>query len=443
MYRDGNVKDCIRVGMFGMGVVGTGVVELLQKNRETIEKRVGMPVRIVKSVVANKKKKRNVDISSIALSDDLSFILDDPEIDIVLELMGGIEPAEKVILSALKNGKSVVTANKALLAERARVIFPAAYDARGHFGFETSVGGGIPIIRTMREGFAGDEIQEISGIMNGTANYILSRMTAEGIPFHDVLKEAQKQGYAETNPTFDIEGYDTAHKLIILMHLAFSGYFDYQSLYVEGIAQITLNDIEYARELGYQIKLLGKARKTKQGIEGRVHPTMVPNTHMLATVSGAFNAISVHGNFVGPIMLHGSGAGAYPSASAVVSDLVEACRFQLYGQKTPLPPISVQKKNLKSIPIVPIGDVETEYYLRFPVKDKIGVLWQIAKILSENHISIRFVIQRNATYIPGKPVDVVIVTHTSVEKNVQNAIKAIDLLPFMTDKTKLIRMDPD
>lgn len=438
-YRNG-MQECLRVGIFGLGTVGTGVVELMQQNQELIAKRVGKPVQITKIVVANPHKPRKVDVSAFELSADPASILHDPQIDIVVELMGGLGLAETVILEALQSGKSVVTANKALLAEKARSIFPVAYRASGYFGFEASVGAGIPIIRALREGFSGDEIQEISGILNGTANYILTQMTQTGLGFDEALQQAQNLGYAEPDPRFDIEGIDTAHKLLLLMNLAFNGIFEFHDLYKEGITCITATDIRYAQELGYTIKLVGQARRTPQGIEGRVHPVLLPNAHTLAGVQGAFNAISVIGNFVGPCMLHGLGAGAHPTAAGVVADIIEACRFRLTGQQTPLSPFSVSQEHVEPLPIVPIQQLRTQYYLRFHVLDQVGVLAQIAQILSVHQISIRSVIQKGEAQGTTTPVAVIIVTHQAVEQHVQKALQQIAHFPFVTESPLLIRM---
>ena len=435
--------DTIRVGIFGVGTVGAGVIELLSENRTVIEKRAGKPVKAVKAVVADIGKKRAVDMSQIELSDRPESILDDPEIDIVVELIGGLDLSETIILDALEKGKSVVTANKALLAEKSMSIFPAAYRANGCFGFEASVGAGIPVIRTLREGFSGDRIITISGIMNGTANYILTRMTEDEMEFDQALKGAQELGYAEADPTFDIEGIDTAHKLIILMNLAYNGLFNFKDLKTEGISSITSADIRFARELGYRIKLLGKACHTGQGVEGRVHPALVPEGHIMASVNGAFNAISVTGNYVGPSVLHGLGAGSHPTAAAVVSDLIEASRYHTTGQQTPLFPFSVAEDQLQPLKMVPMEDIRSEYYLRFNVQDQVGVLARISKILAENNISIRSVIQKGRTSDPASTVAVIIVTHESLEKDIQKALLSTNQLDFVVSRTQLIRIEPD
>ncbi len=435
------MNNLINIGLFGLGTVGQGVLELLKVNQLAIEKRVGKSLRVKKAVVLDIKKTRSIDMSSIDVSNRAEHILNDPEIDIVLELIGGIDPAESIILSALKKGKSVVTANKALLAERAKSIFPVVYKVPGYFGFEASVGAGIPIIRMLRHGFSGDEIVEISGIMNGTANYVLTKMTMEGKDFNEILAEAQQHGYAESDPTYDIEGYDTAHKLIILMNLAFNGLFDYKKLFTEGITKITPTDIKYAQELGYKIKLLGKACRTPKGIEGRVHPSLVSNKHFLSSVNGVFNKISVTGNYIGPTIFHGLGAGSHPSAAAVVSDIIEACRFQLNGQRTPIPIFSASKKHLRTMGIVPIENIESEYYLRINIYPTLGALVQIAGVLADNQISIREVIQKGESHSVEKMECIIVLTYKSIEKNIQKARQSIDKLPFVMENIQLIRVD--
>ena len=434
------MKDCIQIGMFGVGVVGSGVIQLLNENKDLIEKRIGKPICISHAVVSNLAKQRDVDLSGIQISTNPDDIIQNVDIDIVLELIGGTQFAEEVILISLKAGKSVITANKAVLAEKSEQIFSTAYDSPGYFGFEASVGTGIPIIRTLREGYSSDTIHEISGIMNGTCNYILTRMADEGLPYNEILKDAQAKGLAEPDPTFDVEGFDTAHKLIILMNLAFNGYFSYKDLYVEGITNLALEDIEYAKSLGYVIKLLGQAQATENGIEGRVHPTMIPEDNILASVQGAFNAIAVTGNYVGPSVLYGLGAGPKPTAMAVVSDVIEACRFLVHEQLDPIPPFSIPKQYLTTQSIVTMDDTRTEYYLRFKVCDRPGVLADISKVLGNEKISIRSMMQDTPTHTPNQPVDVVIVTHTCQEKAIQKALSVISKFDFILEKTKLIRI---
>lgn len=437
------MKDSIHVGIFGLGNVGIGVVRLLHKNRSIIEKRVGKPVRIVKAVVSDPSKDRGMNLSEIRISKNPGDILDDPGIDIVLELVGGLDAAEHIILEALKKGKSVITANKALLAEKGRVIFPAAHDAAGCFGFESSVGTAIPIIRALKEGFAGDDIRNISGIINGTSNYILTQMVLGGLDFVTALKQAQDQGLAEPDPTLDIQGTDAAHKLIILMNIAFNGLFDFPELYTEGISGITAADIHYTDQLGYIIKHLGKAMKTAKGIEAHVHPVLVKKDHLLASVNGAYNAISVSGEFMGPSILYGLGAGPGPSAVGVIGDLIEACRYILTGQQRPISPFSIPLEDWLPIKMVPMAEIRNEYYLRFPVLDRLGVLAFISKVLSENRISVRSVIQEGKAGQGDAPVDVVIMTHEAMEADVQKALKEVNEQSFMAGQTQLIRIEQE
>ena len=427
--------------MFGMGNVGTGIVQLMSKNRAIIEKRVGKPIRITKAVVSNLTKDRGVDVSDIQISTDPDHILNDPDIDIVLELVGGLDLAETIILRALKRNKSVVTANKALLAEKGRTIFKAAHDAAKCFGFEASVGTAIPIVRALREGFAGDEIHKISGIMNGTSNYILSEMSQKGLGFDETLKNAQAMGLAEADPTLDIQGIDAAHKLIILMNIAFNGVFDFEQLYTEGITNITAADISYTNQLGYTIKHIGKVQKTAQGTEARVHPALVLKDNIFSSVTGAFNCISVVGEFMGPAILHGLGAGPGPSAVGVIGDVIEAGRYILTGQQRPISPFSIPLETWKPMAMLPMGQIKSEYYLRFNVIDRLGVLASISKILAENRICVKSVIQKGVPFDLERAVDIVIITHEAIEADVQNALNKINQHTYIFGKTQLIRIE--
>lgn len=436
------MKESVKIGLFGLGTVGKGVVEMLSENSELIRQRTGMDVRVVKAVTANPDKDRGIDLSQIQVSKNPADILDDPEIDIVLELIGGTTVAKDLVVEALNKGKSVVTANKALLAECTTEVFKAAYASTGSFGFEASVAGGIPVIRDIQAGFSGEKIEAISGIINGTANYILTSMIEEKAQFADALKVAQEKGYAEADPTFDIEGVDTAHKLIVLMDLAFHGVFDFNQLYVEGITKIEPVDIEIAQQFGYTVKLLGKAVNSERGFEGRVHPTLVRKDSILASVNGAFNAVQVQGNFVGPTLSYGAGAGSHPTASAVVGDVVTICRSLKSGEQVPVPPLSCVAEDLEPKTILPIEEIESEYYLRFTVLDQVGVMAEITKVLGEHGISIRSMIQGGEAHAPDVPVHVVIFTYNAQEKNIQNALKEIDEQSFVAQPTKLIRVDP-
>jgi homoserine dehydrogenase len=372
------------------------------------------------------------------LTTDAARILDDPEIDIVIELMGGIEPARKFILQAIQNRKHVVTANKALLAEHGDELFRAAAARGVDVAFEGSVGGGIPIIRALREGFTANNIRGIFGILNGTSNYILSRMTEENGQFEDILKDAQKQGYAEADPTLDIEGIDTAHKLAILAHLAYGKRVNVRKIYTEGISKITPLDIEFARELGYKIKLLAICRGSEQEIDVRVHPTLIPEGHLLSRIDGTFNAIFLQGDAVGPCMLYGRGAGMMPTGSAVVADVIELSRNIIKGIAQRMPPL--EKASVREIKIKSIQDIQTRYYLRFSAVDKPGVLARIAGVLGRHQISIHSVVQRGRR-TRGGAVPVFMLTHEASESNLQKALQEMHRLSILKARTVFIRME--
>lgn len=435
------MDEKICIGLFGLGTVGAGVLKLLNENYELIKQRIGKDIYIKKAVVRNPDKYANCGLNADQISTSPDDILLDKDIDIVIELIGGDTDAKEITLKALKLGKSVVTANKALLAEHALEIFPAAYDSRGLFGYEASVAGGIPVIRNLRDGFTGDDISEVSGIINGTANYILTSMADNGEDFDTALKKAQELGFAEADPTFDIEGIDAAHKVAILLNLSFNGLFKFKDIFVEGITKIEPLDIEIAKEMGYTIKLLGKAMSTDQGYQGRVHPALIKNNNLLASVKGAFNAILIKGNFLGPTISYGAGAGAHPTASAVVGDLVEIGRNMASEQKNRRYPLSCTNETLVEKQLISIDEIVTEYYLRFTVKDQVGVLSEITKILGDNDISIRSMIQRSENGNTSNSVPIVIMTHTAKEKNIRKSLSKIDLLPFVLESTRIIRID--
>jgi len=430
----------IKIGIFGLGTVGGGVVEQLRENRELLKARTGTDLVILKAVVANPSKPRPFDLGPIEVSGDPNFILDDPEIDVVIELMGGVTLAKEILLRSFVSGKTVITANKALLAECAEEVFEAAYEHHALLGFEAAVAGAIPVIRVIKEGLAGDRITEVSGIINGTANYILTSMSKKGEDFQKALGKAQEKGYAEADPTFDVEGVDTAHKLLVLMCIAFGGIFDFKELYTEGITKIEPVDIEIAAGFGYVIKLLGKAKEVGGKVEGRVHPTLVPEDQMLASVDGAFNAVKLSGNFSGPIVSYGRGAGARPTASAVVADLVSLVR-QRESETSPVPPLSLMSEKLKHRKLMPMAEVLSEYYLRFSVEDKVGVLAELTRVLGSHNISIASMIQRSRSE-EGGPVFVVFFTHEALERDVVEALKTLDQLPFIAQPTRMIRVDP-
>jgi homoserine dehydrogenase len=428
----------IKIGLIGFGTIGTGVVKILQKNSAVIRQRLGASLELRRIADIDITTARDVTVRREMLTTDAAQVLEDPEIDIVIELMGGIEPARKFILRAIKNGKHVVTANKALLAEHGDEIFQAAAARGVDVAFEGSVGGGIPIIRALREGLAANNILGIFGILNGTSNYILSRMTEENGQFEDILKDAQKHGYAEADPTLDIEGIDTAHKLAILAHLAYGKKINLKKIYTEGISRITPLDIEFARELGYKIKLLAICRGSGQEIDARVHPTLIPDGHLLSRIDGTFNAIFLQGDTVGPCMLYGKGAGMMPTGSAVVSDVMELSRNLVKGITQRMLPLA--QETLKEIKIKSIQDIQTRYYLRFSAIDKPGVLARIAGVLGRHQISIHSVVQRGRR-TRGGAVPVFMLTHEAHESDLQKALKEMHRLSILRAKTVFIRME--
>jgi len=431
----------IGLGLIGFGTVGTGVVRLLKEYGTLIEKRLGAPLVLKRIADADTKRKRPVRVPPGILTSDVSAIMNDPDIDIVIELVGGCEPARSFILEAIGRGKHVVTANKALLATYGDEIFRAAQESRVDVGFEASVGGTIPIIKTLKEALVANEINSIMAIMNGTCNYILTKMTDEGKPFETVLKEAQRLGFAEADPTFDIEGIDTAHKLAITLSLAYGKRVRIDDVYREGIAGISQQDIEFAGEFGYRIKLLALAFKRGDRVEARIHPTMIPRDHLLANVDSNFNAFHITGSASGPVFLYGQGAGSIPTASAVVSDIVDIAREILKGVTGRVPYRSLGEDELGDIDLVPFEDVETNYYFRFMAADRAGVLSKISGILGDKNISIAAVIQKGRKKMGAVPV--VMTTHKAKERAVREALTEIDRLDVVQAKTILIRIEDE
>ena len=429
----------VRLGLIGFGTIGTGVVKLLQHNRAQIRSRLGAALRLVRIADIDLRTDRGVRVDREVLTNDAAALLDDPRIDVVVELMGGYEPARRFVLHAIRNGKSVVTANKALLAVHGAEIFAAAEAARVDLGFEASVGGGIPIVRTLRDGLGGDRTRAIFGIVNGTSNYILSTMTNHGGEFSAVLKAAQQQGLAEADPTYDVDGIDAAHKLTLLIQLAFGTGVAFPRIPVEGIRHVSQLDISFAREFGYVIKLLAIAKQEDGRIEARVHPTMVPNQHLLADVNGAYNAIAVQGDALGSTMYSGLGAGMMPTATAVVADLMEIARNLLDGHRGRLAPLGYPLVAQRSVPLKSIDDLDSEYYLRFMVRDRPGVLAKISGVLGTHDISIASVIQREREH--GASVPIVIRTHSARERNLRRALRSIDRLSVVRAKTTVIRIE--
>ncbi|MDH4120166.1 MAG: homoserine dehydrogenase [Deltaproteobacteria bacterium] len=431
----------IHLGLYGLGVVGGGVAHILHRNQELIQARLGAALKISRAVVRDPKKTRGLPLDGVKVTTDPNDILNDPEIDIVVELMGGTDLAAQVVLGALNAGKPVVTANKALLAVRAAEIFPKAYETGLPLGIEASVAGGVPVLRALREGLAADHIEEVCGIVNGTCNYILTKMTQEGAAFGPVLAEAQKLGYAEADPTFDVDGHDTAQKLAVLVNLAYGAMVHYPDIYKEGIRGITPLDIEYAKQLGYTIKLLAIGKRVGDKVEARVHPTLVAHNHLLSQVNGVFNAVYLTGDNVGASLSYGRGAGAEPTGSAVVSDIMDIARDLLAGVKSKVPPLGVKKDQLIRPAILPIEDISSEYYLRFQVLDRPGTLAKITSVLGSRGISIQSMFQPSQAEHPEDPVQVILITHQAKERDVAGSLKEIEPLDFVLGKTQLIRIE--
>ena len=433
------MKTRIGVGLVGFGTVGAGVAKILVANRALIQRRVGVPVELVRVADLDIARDRGISLPPGMLTTDLREVLDDPSVDIVLELIGGYDAAKRVILDAMARGKQVVTANKALLAVHGEEIFEAATRHRVDLGFEASVGGGIPVIRALTEGLAANTILSIYGIINGTSNYILSRMTSVGQGFKEVLAEAQRAGYAEADPTFDVAGIDSAHKLSIMVSLAYGTPVNFKDVYTEGISRITPLDITYAKEFGYTVKLLGIAKFSEGEVEARVHPTMIPSTSPVAHVEGVYNAIQLVGDAVNDIVLYGQGAGSMPTGSAVVSDVIDIARNLLKGASGRVPPASFQQDQRRPLRIRRMEEIVSLYYLRFMVLDRPGVLSQISGVLGRHGISISSVLQQGRK--EGQTVPVVIMTHTSTERDVQASLREIDRMPFISEPTTLIRVE--
>ncbi|MDQ7788067.1 MAG: homoserine dehydrogenase [Thermodesulfovibrionales bacterium] len=426
----------INVGIIGFGIVGSGTARVLLENKEVIQRRAGFGINLKRIADLDITTDRGFQVPDGVLTTDVNMIFNDPDIHIVIELIGGIRPAKDFILKAIQNGKHVVTANKALLATEGTEIFQAARKAGVEVGFEASVAGAIPIIKVMKEGLVANRIKAIYGIINGTSNYILTKMTDEDVEFADALKEAQKLGYAEADPTFDIEGIDTAHKLTILATLAYGIPLSYNSVHIEGISKISSQDIAFATEFGYKVKLLAITKETNGDIELRVHPTMLPKDYLIAKVDGPFNAIYVEGDATGSTMYYGRGAGSIPTGSAVVSDIVDIAR-------------NIQKNSVGRVPTIPeltgearirkIDDIVSRYYFRFSALDKPGVLSKISGILGKYNISITSVIQKGRRI--GEAVPLVVLTHEAKEKDVRQAIAEIDTLQAVMGPTGMIRVE--
>jgi len=430
----------IRVGLLGIGTVGGGTWDVLNRNAGEIRRRAGRAIRIARVADKDQKKARKLVGGKAQVTGNAWDVVRDPGIDIVIELIGGTGIAKDLVLEAIANGKHVVTANKALLARHGNRIFKAAQKKGVMVAFEASVGGGIPIIKALREGLAANRIEWIAGIINGTSNFILSEMRDKGLAFKAALADAQARGYAEADPSFDIEGVDAAHKLTILAALAYGIPMQLAKAYTEGIARLTQQDIGYAEELGYRIKLLGITRRAPRGIELRVHPTLVPARRLIANVEGVMNAILVKGDAVGPTMFYGAGAGSQPTASAVVADLVDVTRLITADPGHRVPHLAFQPDQLSATPILPIGEVETSCYLRMRVLDRPGVLARITRILADSRISIEALVQKEPP-AGEKRADIVMLTHRAVEKDVNVAMARIEKLPTVVGKVTRIRLE--
>lgn len=430
-------KNSVTVGIIGFGTVGAGTARILIENADIIRRRLGAPVLLKRISDLDIKRDRGIALEGVELTTDAQAILQDPEIDVVVELIGGYSPAKDFILEAIGRKKHVVTANKALLAVHGEEIYTAADEAGVAVGFEASVAGGIPVLKALREGLAANRIESIRGIVNGTCNYILTLMTNEGRKFEEVLKEAKAKGYAEADPTFDIEGVDSAHKLAILTMLAFGTPVKFDAIYTEGISKITPLDIEFARDLGYKIKLLAVTKMVNGEIEARVHPTMLPETFPLAAVDGVFNALFIVGNAVGNTLFYGRGAGDMPTGSAVVSDIMDIGRDLLRGGGCRMPVAAFRERS--NLAIRRMDDIVSCYYLRFAAIDKPGVLSKIAGVLGKNNISISSVIQKGRRIAEAVPL--VMMTHEAVERDVRRALEEINKLDCVGGPTMVIRVE--
>ena len=430
----------MHVGLLGLGTVGSGTIEVLRRNREEISRRAGRDIVIRMASARDLKKERKVALDGIEIVPTAGIVVASPEVDIVVELIGGDTAARELVLEALDNGKHVVTANKALLARHGTEIFARAHEKGVMVAFEASVAGGVPIIKAIREGLSANRIEWIAGIINGTCNYILSEMRDKALPFDVVLAEAQRLGYAEADPAFDVEGIDAAHKLTILAAIAFGIPMQFDKAYTEGISRLTATDLKYAEGLGYRIKLLGITRRTAKGIELRVHPTLIPARRLIANVEGVMNAVLVKGDAVGPTLYYGRGAGAEATASAVVADLVDVTRMATADPEHRVPHLAFQPDRLSAEPILPMEEVHTGYYLRLRALDRPGVLADVTRICAELSISIDAIFQKQASE-GEEQVDVVILTHVTAERNVNAAIRRIEALPTIPAPVVRIRLE--
>lgn len=433
-------NEQLSVGLLGIGTVGGGTYTVLTRNAAEIKRRTGVAIKVVQVADKNIDRARALTNDSVNVTDDAFAVVSNPDVDVVVELIGGYTLSKELVLKAIANGKHVVTANKALLALHGNEIFTAAQKAGVIVAFEAAVAGGIPIIKALREGLGANKIEWVAGIINGTTNFILTEMGEKGLAFADVLAEAQRLGYAEADPTFDVEGIDAAHKLTIMAAIAFGIPMHFEQAYTEGITELQQMDIRYAEELGYRVKLLGISKRTDAGVELRVHPTLIPENRLIANVNGAMNAVVVKGDAVGPTLYYGAGAGAEPTASAVVADLMDVARLSSATAAQRVPYLGFQAGQLNDLPILPISEINSAYYLRLRASDKPGVLANVTKILADRHISIDAMLQKEPADNETKA-DIVILTHVTVEANMDAGIAEIEALPEIVGKLVKIRME--
>jgi homoserine dehydrogenase len=430
----------VKVGLLGLGTVGGGVTRVLARNAGEISRRAGREI-VITHAAARNLDTTTANTAGMKLTGEALEVVDDPDVSIIVELMGGYEPARSLALRALANGKHVVTANKALIARHGNEIFAAARAAGMMVGFEAAVAGGIPIIKAIREGLAGNRIEWVAGIINGTANFILTEMRDKGRDFPEVLAEAQALGYAEADPTFDVEGIDAAHKLTILASIAFGIPLQFDQVYIEGISRIGREDVAYAEEFGYRIKHLGIARREARGAQLRVHPTLIPQRQLLANVNGVMNAVLVKGDAVGQSLFYGAGAGAEPTASAVVADIIDVVRTLTADPENRVPHLAFQPDALSDLPVLPMADAETSYYLRLQAQDRPGVLADVTRILADREISIEALLQKEPA--PGaSDVPIILLTHRVQERRMNEAIAAIEALDSIRAPVTRIRLEP-
>jgi homoserine dehydrogenase len=427
----------ISVGLVGLGTVAQGTLNVLAKNREELARRIGREIQITH--IGARRDRDGADLSGIKISRDLMDVARDPDVEVFVELIGGCDYARELIEVAIESGKHVVTANKALIAEHGNALFEKAQAKGVTIAFEASVAGGIPVIKALREGLAANQIRWLAGIINGTGNFILTEMRDKGRNFADVLAEAQELGYAEADPTFDVEGIDAAHKLCILASIAFGIPLNFDAVYTQGISMIDLMDLDYAEELGYRIKHLGIARRTDKGVEMRVHPTLIPESQLLANVNGVMNAVQIHGDAVGSTLHYGPGAGSLPTASAVVADLVDVARVLTTDPTNRVPHLAFQPTHLNDLPILPIEETICPFYVRLSVRDEVGVLAHITRTLADQNVSLESVIQKDG--VEGEPVALILLTHSVREKDVLAALSQIEQQSFVVGNPVILRCE--